>query len=218
MRRIIPTPLLIISIGLFLYGLFMNMFGDSGEEGWGSLVAMILCGAGIAGLVVFSILRLTLKSRIWTQVLIEVVIIAGLAFYFYKKSGKYEFLLPHNYRGYVVVVYGVDHASKLKKPFFRNKIKLYVPSSGIILTSGKPSDNYDDPAIFLDSTLGEIQNLPAPFTRYEIPYSSDTLHCGEKNYLMDVWLIKDKPSWTNEDDIQNRFDLKLAEACNLISN
>lgn len=210
-----PTPLFLVSIGLILYGLYMLVFVDPGEEGWGTLFAMVIGGAGVVGLVIYGILRAALKTKIWTQVGIETVLIIAVLYFGYKKSGIYEFHLPHNYRGYVIVVYGVDNASKLKTPFYSNKIKFKVPLSGIILTSSLPNDNYSDPAVFLDSTLGEIHKLPVPLKRHDLPLSSDTLKCGNKNYLFDIWIIKDEPNWSAKEDTINRLDLKFLEACAL---
>jgi hypothetical protein len=210
-----PTPVFLVSVGLILYGLYMLIFVDPGEEGWGTLFAMVIGGTGIAGLVVYAILRAALKKKIWTQVGIETVLIIVVLYFFYKKSGIYEFRLPHNYRGYVIVVYGVDNASKLKTPIYSNKIKFNVPLSGIILTSSLPNDNYSDPAVFLDSTLGEIHKLPALLKRHDLPLSSDTLKCGNKNYLFDIWIIKDEPNWSAKEDTINRLDLKFLEACTM---
>jgi hypothetical protein len=215
MRQLKPTPLFIISIGLILYGLYILFFVDAGAEGWGTLFAFVIGGAGILGLIIYAILRVTLKRRIWTQVGIEIILIVGLIYLSYRKSGIYEFNLPHNYRGYVVVVYGVDKAPRLRTPFYSNKIKFNVPLSGIIVTSSLPNENYSDPAVFLDSTLGKIAELPEPYKRHDIPYSTDTLKCGDKNYLIDIWFIKDQPSWTQKEDTINRLDLKLIEACSL---
>jgi hypothetical protein len=216
MRRLKPTPLLIVSLGLIIYGFYLLFFVDPGEEGWGTLFAMVAGGVGIAGLIIYAIFRITLKKRVWLQVGIETFLIAGLLYIGYRKSGIYEFHLPHNYRGYIMVVYGVENAPKLKTPFYSNKIKFTVTASGIILTSSLPNDNYSDPAVFLDSTLGEINTLPRPYTRHDIPYSTDTLKCDDKNYLLDMWLIKDEPNWMKKEDTLNRLDLKLIEACTLI--
>lgn len=124
--------------------------------------------------------------------------------------------LPHNYRGCYFLVYGVDNAPKLKTPFYSNKIKFQVPESGIILTSSSPNDNYSDPAIFFDSTLGEIHKLTPPFKRYDLILSSDTLKCGNQEYLWyHIWIIKDEPNWSAKEDSINRLNLKLIEACNL---
>jgi len=215
MRQLKPTPLLIVSIGLLLYGLYMLIFVDPGEEGWGTLFAMVIGVAGILGLIVYTFLRATLKTKIWTQVSIETVLIVGLLYFGYRKSGAFQFQLPHNYRGYVILVYGVENTPKLKTPFYSNKIKLKVPESGIILTSSYPDENYSDPALFFDSTLGEIHKLSPPLTRHDLPLSSDTLKCEKKNYLYDIWIIKDEPNWSAKEDTINRLDLKFIEACKL---
>ena len=52
---------------------------------------MVIGGAGIIGLIVYAILRATLKTRVWTQVGIEALLIAGLLYIGYRKSGVYEF-------------------------------------------------------------------------------------------------------------------------------
>lgn len=213
-----PTPLFLASAGLILYAVYLLIFADPGEEGWGTLAALVLGGAGIVGLVVYALMRSFFKTRIWTQVITEVILIGGLFYFVYKKSGKYAFRLPHNYRGYVILVYGVDDAPKLTTIFYSNRIKLSVPPSGIILTSGSPNDNYSDPAIFLDSTTGKIQDLPPRFRRYDLPLSSDKLKCGNKSYLYDIWIIKDEPNWSSKEDSINRLDLKLLEVCTLIIN
>jgi len=215
MRQLKPTPLLIVSIGLILYGLYMLIFVDPGEEGWGTLFAMVIGGAGILGLIVYAVLRASLKAKIWTQVSIETILIVGLLYFGYRKSGAFQFQLPHNYRGYVILVYGVENTPKLKTPFYSNKIKLKVPESGIILTSSYPNDNYSGPALFFDSTLGEIRKLSPPLTRHDLPLSSDTLKCDKKNYLYHIWIIKDETNWSPKEDTINRLDLKFIEACKL---
>jgi len=215
LRRLTPTPLLIISIGLIFYGVYMLIFVDPGEEGWGSVIALVSGGMGIFSFIVHTILRVLFKTKIWTQVGIETVLILGILYFGYTKSGAFQFQLPHNYRGYVILVYGVDNTPKLRTRFYSNKIKLKVPESGIILTSSYPNDNYSDQALFFDSTLGEIYKRSPLLTRHSIPLSSDTLNCGNRNYLYDIWIIKDEPNWSAKEDAINRLDLKFIEACNL---
>jgi hypothetical protein len=113
-------------------------------------------------------------------------------------------------------VYGVDNAPKLRTRFYSNKVTFQVPGSGIILTSSSPNENYTDPAIFLDSTIGEIQELPSSMKRHDLPLSSDTLKCGNEKFLYDIWIIKNEPNWSVKEHTTNRLDLKLIEACNLI--
>lgn len=72
-------------------------------------------------------------------------------------------------------VYGVDDAPRLKTRFYSNKIKMVVPRSGILFTSSLPNDNYSDPPVFLDSTLGTIEDMPKPFKRHSAPVLADTL-------------------------------------------
>ena len=192
------------------------VFVKPGEEGWGTFAAFLFTSVGVAGLVIYAILRAILKTRIWVQVGIEIILIGTLVFLGYRKTGNYVFSLPHNFRGYVVLVYGVNKVQGPVTPLYSNKLRFTVPSSGIILTSYLPGSNYNDPAIFLDSTLGETDKLPDPYKRYGIPHSTNPLKCGDRNYKVDVWIIKDQPDWSRKEDSINRLDLKLAEACELI--
>ncbi|QEC53616.1 hypothetical protein EDD80_12418 [Anseongella ginsenosidimutans] len=210
------TPLFLLSSGLILYGLYMLIF-HVGGNGLGGLVPFLLGGAGAIGLFIYAVFRVTLAKRVWVQVGIESLVILGILYFGYKKVGFYEFRLPHDYRGHVVLVYGVDHAPALKTPFYSNKIKMVVPPSGVLLTSSLPNDNYSDPAVFLDSTLGEIQDLPKPFKRQSAPVLTDTLRCGNRKYLMDQWLIKEGSYWSLKDDTVFGLDRKLLRACTLIS-
>ena len=216
MRKIRPTPLFIISIGLILVGLYLLISGDKGEEGWGYLSALVFIGLGGAGLFVYVSLRSIFKAKIWRQSFAEIALILILLYIGYKRKGSYLFQLPHNYRGYVILVYGIEKAPKLKKTFYSNKTKIAVPASGIMLTSSLPDDNFNELPIFSDSTLGKIERLPPSLKRYSIPYSTEKMVCGNKNYMISMWLIKDEPNWSVKDDTINRLDVKLIQACDLI--
>lgn len=218
MIQIKPTPFFLTSTILFVYGLYALLFFDPGEEGWGTLAAIIFCVVGVINFILYAILRVIFKARIWFQVGIEVIVIIGLLYFGYKESGVIEFQLPHKFRGNIVIVYGVDNAPKLNKPFYSNKIKLNVPPSGIILTSSAPDNSYSRPANFLDSTLGEIEKLPIQLRRYGLPHSSDTLICNYGKYFTEIWTINIEPAWSIRDDSVNKLDLKLQEACWLIQS
>jgi hypothetical protein len=210
-----PTPLFVVSAGIILYGLYMLFFVDPDEEGWGWVYAMLICGVGAFGMVVYGALRAILRKEVWIQVGVETVFILGILYVDYKQNGAYQFRLPHAYRGNVILVYGVEQAPMLKTRFYSNKIKLEVPPSGIILTSSLPKDNYSDPAIFLDTWFEEIHLLQPPLTRHAMSRPPDTLRCADKKYLFNIWVIKDEPNWTSNDVI-NGLDLQLIEACNFI--
>jgi hypothetical protein len=211
-----PSLLFITSVAIVLYGLYILFFVDPGEEGWGSIVALGICGAGLLGLIIFGVLKAAFGGKVLAQLAIETLLIAGLIFYEYKNKGKYEFQLPHNYHGYVIVVYGVEKAPRLSKQILSNRIKIQVPPSGIILTSsGLSKNHYSDVPLFDDSILGEIQTLPAPFRRFSIPLTTDTLQCMSGKYGYKLWLIKDQPNWSKIDDAINRLDLKLQQACEI---
>jgi hypothetical protein len=61
-----PTPLFLVSIGLLLFGLYVLFFINAGEEGWGTLAAMVIIGSGLIGLFIYTILSLALKNKVWT--------------------------------------------------------------------------------------------------------------------------------------------------------
>lgn len=216
--KIRPTPLLLAALGLLLWGIYVLIFVDPGEEGWGILAGMVLVGLGIAALMIHFVFGFIFKTKVWRQVIVESVLILAVLFLGYKKSSYYQFTLPHNYRGYVILVYEVNGAPRLKTPLYTNKAKFKVPLNGIILTSGRAPGNFNDPAVFHDSTLGNIEYLKGSLRRYDLPLSSDQINCQGKTYNYDIWIIKDEPNWSAVEDSINRLDLKLAEVCKLIAS
>ena len=70
------TPLLIFSIGISLYGLYELRFGNRGEEGWGTLAAMVMIGFGIIAFLLHLLFLIIFKAKLWTQLGIEIFLIA----------------------------------------------------------------------------------------------------------------------------------------------
>jgi len=74
------TPLLLFSIGLFLYGLYLvYLFRKDGS--WGMLAAIVTTACGIAAFILYLISRAIFKSRIRTEVIVELIIIAAVVIY-----------------------------------------------------------------------------------------------------------------------------------------
>jgi hypothetical protein len=79
------TPLFLVAAGLALYGLYKRIFIDPAIEGWETFESMMIVGAGIAGLFVYAALREILKTKIWTQVVVEAILVISLLWLWYKK-------------------------------------------------------------------------------------------------------------------------------------
>lgn len=72
------TPLLLFSIGLFFYGLYLWIFVYPDEGSWGTLAAIVTTGTGIVAFLFYLILRAIFKNRIWTQIAFELLIICAV--------------------------------------------------------------------------------------------------------------------------------------------
>ena len=65
------TPLLIASTALIIYGVYSLCFNDPGEEGWGTLAAVIFVVGGIVALAINRILSYVLRNKVTTQIFVE---------------------------------------------------------------------------------------------------------------------------------------------------
>ena len=152
------TPLLLLPIAIILYGAYSGLF-ESGNEGWGALFLMGFIGLGLISLILYLISRAIFKTKIRTQIIVELLLIGVLLFYIYKRSGEKKIVLPSNYDSHVVMVYGVDKQRRLSKIFFTNKITIKVPKNGIVLTSSSFNDKYYPRASFFDERLGLLDEI-----------------------------------------------------------
>jgi hypothetical protein len=211
------TPFFIASLGLFLYGLYWWFIADSGEEGWGLLFGMVITVFSVGLFVVYIIFRAIFKTRVWTQTNIETLLLCVGLFYYYKTEGAFVFTLPRNYKGHVLVVYNVEGQPTLPTNFLSNKVKVTVPSSGIVLTSSSPRNvQYYNGGIFTEDGKN-INDLQGADRRYDIPVLNDTIICNGRTYRIDKWMIKDQPNWELKDDTLYKLNEKLELACDLIN-
>jgi hypothetical protein len=178
MRRIKPTPLFIISIGLILFAIYTLLFFKD-PEGWGILGAIIFVSGGLIGLIIYLVLRVLCKTKVWTQIILEIIIIASLIFYDFKRDSFKEIEIPTNFNGFVLIIYGVQNSPKLTIPFYSNKVKLNIPESGIISTSSDINDI-------------KITRVSDDKT-YNSPYQNDSVVCNGKKYAAEIWLVKHSP-------------------------
>lgn len=214
--RLKLTPLLLISIGLFLYSLYLLFFSERDIQGYWQLEWMIIIGLAVGLLITYLIFRALFKSKVWTQTCVETVLISATLFYYYKTEGEFLFDLPKNYKGHVLVFYNVQGQPALPTIFISNKVKVTVPPSGIILTSSLPlNEKYYHGGTFTEEGKN-INNLPGDNRRHDLPLDSDTLVCNGKKYYFDKWIIKDQPNWTLRDDTLFKLNDKLQMACYLI--
>jgi hypothetical protein len=211
------TPFFIVSVGLFLYGLYVWFIADPGEEGWGTLAGMIITGFSVGLFVVYLIFRAIFKTKFWTQTGIEAFLLAGALFYFYKAEGEFLFALPKNYQGHVLVLYNVEGQPALPTRFISNKVKVTVPPSGVVLTSSLPlNDKFYHDGTFTEDGK-DINDLKGAYRRHDLPLTGDTLICNGRKYYFDIWIIKEEQNWSLRDDTLYKLNDKLQIACDIIN-
>lgn len=71
------TPLFICAIVLAISGIYLLL--TIGDGSWGSLAALFVIGVGIISFIVYLIFRLLFKTKVKTQMLIEIILIAVAA-------------------------------------------------------------------------------------------------------------------------------------------
>jgi hypothetical protein len=72
------TPLLILSALSILYALYFFVSNQHDEEGWGEFAAVILIVCGIAGILVYSIIRYVFNPKFVIQLMVELIILGIL--------------------------------------------------------------------------------------------------------------------------------------------
>ena len=80
------TPLFITAIGLILYGLYLWFIVFPKDTSWSKLAALVVFVTGIISLGVYLLLRRILRTKIWTQLWLELILIAAVVFYIYVRT------------------------------------------------------------------------------------------------------------------------------------
>jgi len=205
-----PTPLVLTAAALGCLGIFYIFSGSNLGPPVGFIV--ILLGGLCLGL--YFALQSIFKTKIWTQVAIELVLLFIVCAVIYKFDGKVILRPKRNFQGYIYVVYEVDKQPELKlKNIFRHNIDVAVPDSGIVLTSSPSPDGFMVKLAVADSTKKEVKvMLPG----YGIVYAMDTIQCGDKQYRADVFykgnLSRD---WRYRTDTLRRR-LKKEQICRML--
>ena len=145
------------------------------------------------------------------MIITELLLIIIIGLIYYRSNEKVILHIPKNLHGYVMIVYGVDKKPELKSSnILSPDIDLTIPQSGIIFTSTKNPKSI----IIIDSSRGEIK---AVHPGYGIPFASDTLRCGNKNYTLEIFAIGNLQSdWNYKADTAKRY-LTKELACKLLS-
>lgn len=203
------TPLLILVIGLVLFGTLLIFTPVGGNLG--PMVGILIWTAGLICLLFYFFLRRVFQTKVRNQVITELLLIGIIGFIYYRGNEKVILHIPKTFHGYAMLVYGVDKKPKLKSNnIWSPNIDLTVPQSGIIFTSTK----FPKSAIIIDSSRGELKSLHPGF---DFPYASDTLSCGNKKYTLDIFVIGNLPSdWNYNADSARRY-LSKEFACKLLS-
>lgn len=203
------TPLLIISAGLVLFGLYYFFSGEGGNLG--PLTGIVAVEAGLLCLLIYFILRKVLRNKIKAQVIAELSLVIIIAFFYFRSSESVVLHVPPGFRGYVMLISNVDKKPALQSPaFFSRDIDVTVPASGIIFTSSPGHKKI----IVVDGSRGGVKTLRPG---YEIPFAWDTLYCNYNNYPVDLVLVGNlPPGWNLRRDTVRR-NVKKEIACRLLS-
>lgn len=206
------TPLIITTTALVAFGIYCIFSGSN----LGPPEGFIFIFFGGVILLPHFLFRMIFKTNVWRQVIAELVLLSVVYFFMYKFNGKIILHPEKNYKGYIYVVYGVDKAPKLKtKNIFEHNIDVGVNADGLVLTSGKRPRGWFNRVTVSDSSNGKITFLEPG---YDIVFANDTLRCGGKKYLVDVFLMgKQSPQWRFVTDTLNR-SAKMKQACELLGN
>ncbi len=81
-----PTPLLLVSVCLLVYGTYIFIFPTSVPIGWGVYLAVICFVSSAFLFVIYRIIGHHYKDKVWSQVGLELVILMIIITYFFSKN------------------------------------------------------------------------------------------------------------------------------------
>ena len=204
------TPLIIVTAALVAFGIYCIFSGSN----LGPPEGFIFIFLGAVVLLPHFLFRVIFKANIWRQIIAELVLLSVIYFFIYKFNGEIILHPEKNYKGYIYVVYGVNKAPELRtRNIFEHNIDVNVNTSGILFTSGKRPGGWFNRLAVADSSNGKVTFL---VPGYGVIFANDTLRCGGKKYLVDVFLMgKQMPQWRFMTDTLNR-GAKMKQACELL--
>jgi hypothetical protein len=208
--RLKITPLFLASIGVIIYGFYYIFY--KWDSNIGPIAGILVIVLGFICLSLWFILRTIFHSRFWLHLLCEVVLIVVVAFAGYKLTRKVLLHIPGGFKGDILLIYGVEKVPRLRPGniFYRN-VDVWIPPSGIVLTSNRFAEKYINNLIVMDSLHRQIFE-PGKY----VGYGLDTLNCGNKKYLMEVINFHYPPDSLKAQDDERQRNLKKQEGCKLI--
>ncbi len=199
------TPLLILSIGFIVFGIFSLFTG--GNLGGLALIIGLLIAAFC--FLIHKILLWVFKLNVLRLIITELLIIIVVSFVYYRINEIVTLHLPSNFTQHILIVYGVEGKPKMESDnFFTPNSDVTVPESGVIFTSSEYSAS-----IRLDTSNGRTKAISPG---YGIPISADILSCGNKKYRINIIVMgKLPPGWHPAYDTLKR-KMKKELACRLL--
>ena len=76
-----PTPFLIASVVLFLYGLYLLFLAAPDEGGWKTLAGRVITSVAIGLFILYIIFRALFQSKVWIQTGIETLLLCIALFF-----------------------------------------------------------------------------------------------------------------------------------------
>jgi len=194
------TPLLIVSIGIIIYGLLLIFAGIGGNMG--PMFGFMFVPVGVLVLIIYFILRGIFRASFWRQFLIESILLGVISLSYYRVHERILLHITPEFQGYIVLVYGVNNKPEIKNnSLFNPDIDILVPDNGIILTSSNRKDNLR----LVDKSTGSKKILKPG---YGFSFQWDTLNCANKEYTLDIIYFAKKRAgraYISDSDRANRI-------------
>jgi len=208
-----PSPLN-IAIVIFLIKMiaqyYANREGDT--EGWSGyfLITSIAISAVI---LVLDFLIQVVFRRYWVTLTLELALLSTIYIYGTWEDRYKEFVIPNNFTGYIIVVYGLKGEPKLPKKTFALNYRIKVPANGIILTSSDMDDDYPNVKI-KDESDGITEEDSFGLRLWYCPLPPDKYFCKGKVINYKRWFILRHGGGFSEEEHPNTNTIEfLDEYC-----
>jgi hypothetical protein len=179
------TPLNIVAVAAIIY-MFIDYLRTEDPAGLG-LLAVIYVFVGGIGVLLIDLLIQWVAKEYKKIIPIEMLMIAGLAFWIASMERTKTWLIPENFgEGYVTVIYDMEGAEKLPVNSFTWSYEVKIPKSGVLLTATKFED--DLPKTDIKTYTGAIlDEYKEEF--FECTFDSE-MNCGNKTYKYKTWIVQ----------------------------
>lgn len=205
MNRYKPTILNIASTLLIICNL---VIGD--WDSWGGVSKITLIGVGILGLLVDLGIQKLIKRYLHIT-LIELLILVVVYFFNAWQERDLIITIPDNFRGEIVLIYGVNDANGLDKDLLTQNYQLKNIDDRIIATSTMLKNNVSKTK-FITQSGKELYIQPDTAKLHLEIIGMDVFKCDLTKSDYTIWLIRENETYEKERIISN-FRMRLNNLC-----